>query len=96
MTDDLDCDQCRVTWEIYGEEPPCDECEPEIMDENRLAVDVFMMVCDQHIMSSGGPVGINMIPIFKVLDDMGIEKKLPIVSMVKHAYVKVLESKRGG
>lgn len=95
MTDDLDCDQCRATWKIYGEDPPCEECEPAILPENALPFRVFCMVCDQHIMGQNGPMALNMQPVFRVLDEIGVKDKLNVMAKIKKAYAKAMEAKRG-
>jgi hypothetical protein len=94
LTGDLNCDQCRATWELYGDDPPCDECEPEIMTENVVPFRVFSMVCDQHIMGFGGPVGLNLVAVFNVMDAMGIKNQLLVATQVNNAYHKAMEARK--
>lgn len=86
----------------YGEKAPCDTCTetdiPDLAAENEVVLDVFLRVRDQHIMGEGGPVAINIEPIFKVMDIVGVESrdKLDCLDLVMAAYRAALVKYRKG
>jgi hypothetical protein len=49
-------------------EPPCDTCRPITMPENEAAIMLYSIVQNQWIMGPGGPVDINHLPVWEVID----------------------------
>lgn len=87
-----DCEECRALYAIYDDEPDCESCIPEIMADNKVAWQVFNEVNDQHIMAFGGPIALNLIPVFKVMDRMGIENQMSCIRKVKTAYISFISA----
>jgi len=55
------CDVCREIWDDKGADPPCGECMPEPLPENRLAVEILLNTANQIIFAGmGEPVDINL------------------------------------
>jgi len=71
---------------MYGKEPQCDECLPDIMSENAESVAVYLKVRNQHIMGFGGPVDLNFTSVDFVLDMMEIEDKKHVFEKVHRMY----------
>jgi hypothetical protein len=57
--------------EDYADE----EAAVEVWPENLPAYDLWVEVGDQWRMGPGGPVAIDLIPVFHELDRMGLEKE---------------------
>jgi hypothetical protein len=70
------CDKCRALNEKKGKEPPCDDCVPPLMPENREAFQIYMLVKNQFIMSMGGPVDVNHIAIWEAIDRYKVKDKV--------------------
>jgi len=79
-----------------GEKPPCDKCLPDLWQENQPIYAVYSRVCGQHIMAEYQPIDLNLMPVFKVMDVVGIRKEdqLFCLDLVQKAYHKVLKIKR--
>lgn len=72
------CEGCKT---LHGErdppqEPPCDTCRPEFIEENADAVKIFYMVQGQMIMGFDGPIDIMHEPIHRAMDLYKIENRL--------------------
>lgn len=52
-----------------------DEAAVEVWPENLAAYDLWIEVGDQWLMGPGGPVAINLMPVFHELDRMGLDKE---------------------
>ena len=57
--------------EDYADE----EATVEVWPENLPAYDLWVEVGDQWLMGPGGPVAINLMPVFHELDRMGLDKE---------------------
>lgn len=55
-----------------GKETPCDECLPPLDKNNILPWRIFLKVQNQLIMGFNGPVSLNKLAIYAVMDRMGI------------------------
>ena len=71
------CNSCREIFSARKppEEPPCGECQVVPEPENEKALRIFFMVKDQYIMSSGGPVAHNQVPIYEALRMFKVENQ---------------------
>ena len=69
-------------------------CVPSLWPENRLIYEVYRRVCGQHIMGSSRPIGLNLVPVFEVMDRLGIDKadQMQCVDMIQAAYNEVLKA----
>ena len=79
---------------MYGKSPNCQECVPEIMEENKVILDVYLKVRSQHIMGMNGPVDVNINAIKTVMDLMKIEDQANVFDRVYNIYNKVLSRMR--
>jgi hypothetical protein len=78
------CAACKGIYSgrVPPEEPPCDACRPEILEENRDALFIYSLVQSQFIMGPSGPVDINQLAVwesidrFKIRDSTGVFKKV--------------------
>jgi len=82
--------------EQFNDDPPCRECLPYLWPENQQVYSVYSRVCGQHIMADFQPVDLNLLPVFKVMDAVGIDKedRLYCVDLVQKAYHEVLKIER--
>ena len=71
------CGQCREIYSerIPPEEPPCDTCRVEPMEENLDAFKIFGIARAQFIMGANGPIEINHLAIDAAIKREGIEDK---------------------
>ena len=94
---------CKETFEVYGEIPPCgsidnpdfDKCPHltvRLAPENAGAWEVYRRTCNQHRMGQAGPVALDLVPVFEVMDRMGIDKseQIAMADIVTRAYHAVL------
>ena len=80
------CGLCRKLRALYGKEPNCQECLPDVWPENQNAMQVFGLVKDQHIMGFKGPIELNLCPVFDVMRMLKIKDKMDCLEKVKAAY----------
>jgi len=61
--------------------------------ENKIIYEIYSYVSGQHIMASETPVDLNLIPVFKMMDFMGVKKmdQLYCVSLIQKAYHEALK-----
>jgi len=77
---------------MYGarnppEEPPCDTCKPETIEENVQAIEIFYLTRNQLIMSMNGPIDIMHEPIYRAMDLHNVKNR-------KACFYKVLSMSR--
>lgn len=82
--------------EAFNDKPPCRKCLPHLWRENQTVYQVYSRVCGQHIMAEYQPVDLNLVPVFKVMDAVGIEKsdQLYCLDLVQKAYHEVMKIER--
>ena len=61
------------------------------MPENAEVYGIYSIVQDQHIMGYGGPVELNLIPVFKMMEMRGVEDKERCLELIRMAYHSELE-----
>jgi len=71
----------------------CPEMQTALMAENVTAWNVYRRVCNQHRMGQAGPVALDLVPSFQVMDRMGIDpgQQLEIADMVSRTYSAVIK-----
>ena len=52
------------------------------------------MVADQHIMGMNGPVGLNLMPVFKVMELRGIADQERCLGLLRKVYFHMLRKER--
>lgn len=82
--------------EQFNDKPPCEECLPKLWPENQPIYSIYSRVCGQHIMAECQPVDLNLMPVFEVMDIVGIKKEdqLFCLDMIQKAYHEVLKVER--
>ncbi len=55
-----------------SDDPPCPTCMPELLSENEEIVFAYQVVRSQYIMGFSGPVSINQMAIWKIIDEYKI------------------------
>ena len=72
LIEKVDCDDCRELKKLYGKEPSCEKCLPEILPENVDAMRVFNECRSQLILSpvSGFPIDVNILAVDQVVKDL--------------------------
>ena len=87
------CGNCRALAAEYDDIVDCKKCIPYLSEENRPIIDVYNRVCGQHIMADYTPVELNLMPVFKIMDLVGIKEddKLYCMDLVKMAYHYILQ-----
>jgi len=105
MSKKPDCDTCEEMYEGKTK-ARCDACHldlniPDILEENIPIFQIWTRVNRQLVMGSGGPVALNLIPVFTVLDMFKIDEdeKTRCLDLLQLLYHKVfyplyLESKK--
>lgn len=79
---------CLKIYEGKNEDPPCSECMPELMDENKEAAEVYNMVKGQYItIGQGEPVDISFQSIIIAMDMLEVQNR-------KNCFIKVLDVSR--
>jgi len=78
MSHKPDCETCEELYEGKTEER-CKECHKELkipilLKENIPVFQIWTRIKDQLIMGSGGPVSLNLVAIYPVLDMFKIEE----------------------
>ena len=71
---------------MYDKEPLCYECLPEVLPENLEAVQVFQLIQNQHIMSFGGPIDLNLPAMEFVMKILGLEGRKDVFDLAYFAY----------
>ena len=76
--------------------PNCRECLPYLWPENQPIYLIYSKVSGQHIMADYMPIELNLMPVFKMMDIVGIEKKdqLYCIDLIQRAYHEVLQVTR--
>lgn len=87
-----ECEGCKA---MYGnrkppEEPPCDTCRVDILPENADALKVYLLTRSQYIMSFNGPVDINHIAVWEVIDRYNIVKPVETFERVIYCASRVI------
>jgi len=72
---------------MYDKTPKCDQCMPEIMEENADVISVYMKVSSQHIMGFSGPVDLNFLSVKFIMDLLGIKNQKEVFERVHNLYV---------
>lgn len=67
-----DCVLCRKIWAEKDKNPPCEECIPELKEENADAVKVFALVKNQLIFTPNGPIDLNLLAVVAIMDELKI------------------------
>jgi len=71
-----DCDNCRKIHENKLEDTPCYKCIPEVLDENKDALRVYLMARNQIIsVGMGGIVDISFEAVKFIMDLYEIENQ---------------------
>lgn len=81
---------------MYNKIPKCNECGPQLMPDNQEIFDLFMMVRNQHIMSFGGPVDLNLNSIEFAMETLGIKNTKETFGKVYSLYhisLKIMREK---
>ena len=86
LTEKPACSTCELMHERKGEVPNCADCMPEVMPENMDVLRVFLTVKDQHIMGAGGPIALNLEPVFRLMDLLSIKDQERCLGLVKKMY----------
>jgi len=77
------CEGCREVHGDKNEDPPCETCRPEFLEENDDAVKIFYLTRNQLIMTESGPIDIMHEPIHSAMKLHGVLNK-------KECFEKVL------
>ena len=82
----MGCDECRTTFDAYGELPPCgNELRPDrskcewfdigLLPENVEAWELYKRIYNQTIPDGFGTGPINIMAAYETMDRMGIDKE---------------------
>ena len=64
------------------EQPPCETCRVDPVEENKEAINIFFMCRDQYIMTEGGPVAINHLAIHEAMRLLKVKDRLKCFNKV--------------
>ena len=86
MAEKHNCDDCRATHKVYGTEPDCSKCMPELLPENVGVLEVYNATCGQYITDS----------IFTIMDKVRIpeEDQMYCLGLVQRALGEVMREKK--
>lgn len=87
-----DCILCRKMYDRKNEDPPCDECLPPILYANRDAFEIWQKIRRQFIMGFGGPIDVNHLAIWRMIDERQITNRMACFDKVCHAANVELEA----
>lgn len=63
----LDCKECKETWELYEQEPPCGKCFPGVHPYNEAVMELYQACGDQYIVGPGGVVALNDLAVISAM-----------------------------
>jgi len=91
-----DCDICKETYALDNEKPNCKDCIPYLWPENQTVYFIYSRVCGQHIIAEHQPIDLNLMPVFEMMNLVGIEKEdqLYCLDLVQKTYHEVLKVQR--
>ena len=98
----ISCEKCRKLELVYGGLPECGtEDNPDfkkcpyqkvkLHPQNVTAWELWLRVCNQHIMSEGGPVALNLGTTARVMDMMGIDD-IAMLDLMQLVHGKVIKA----
>ena len=81
-----ECKGCRA---MYGArnppgEPPCDTCRVVVLPGNEESLKIYMITRQQYIMGFGGPIDINHIPVWEMIDRLKVKDPMAVFERVTH------------
>jgi hypothetical protein len=91
------CERCRKVYngKTPPEEPPCDECRVELMEENKEAAMIYNLVQGQVITAGmGEPIDINHIALWEAIDRFRISNPLDCFGKVNRIFRHFLKERR--
>jgi hypothetical protein len=91
------CDLCRQT---YGErnppeEPPCDTCRVDLMEENREAAEIFFITRNQVIVAFDRVIDINHLAVDAAMQRNNVSNKKDVFVKVIRAFHETRKDKGG-
>jgi hypothetical protein len=78
--------------------PPCDKCRVDPIDENRDAIEIFLVIQSQMIMGPSGPVDLNHLAIHEAMKLYKIKNRTDCFNKVRtlgHWWVDRLRTRDG-
>jgi len=78
---------CKGCMSMYGnrvppETPPCESCRVELMPENHEAFNIYLTTRSQYIMGYSGPVAINQLAIWELIDRLKVKDPVNVFNRV--------------
>lgn len=67
---------------------------PDVLPENFEIIEVYQMVCNQHIMGPSGPVDLDLNAVIKVMELFNVKDKVRCLELVHKAYNYMLDKER--
>ena len=64
---------------------------PELMGDNRVVLDIYLRVHNQHIMGFSGPVDLNFQSVKIVMDMLNISNQKEVFERVYNLYKRILK-----
>ena len=88
--------RCATCKELYAgrspaEDPPCEDCRPAILEDNKDAFLIYSFVQNQYIVGPSGPVDINHLAIWEAIDRFSIKDGPNVFKKVVHLSRWVIE-----
>lgn len=83
-----DCVDCRKLKEIYGKTPDCQNCIPELFEENQDAIRIWGFIGDQRIYAGmdGICVGLMHEPVWRLIDEFNVVDRIGTFQKVLKIY----------
>jgi len=93
MAEKPDCDVCNT---LYGDEdPPCEDCLPELIPENYQVYEIFNIAQSQHIIAFNKIIGLRLSPIFHLLELYGIDDQKRYIELIMKTHKELyVDNKR--
>jgi hypothetical protein len=72
---------------MYGarnppEEPPCENCRVNVLSDNQEALNVYLTTRSQYIMGFNGPVAINQMAVWELIDRLEVKDPVNVFHRV--------------
>ena len=78
---------CKACIAMYGnrkppELPPCETCRVEVLPGNQDALNIYLTTRGQYIMGFSGPVAINQMAIWELIDRLKVKDPVNVFNRV--------------
>ena len=90
------CPTCRKIYSSRNppEEPPCETCRVDLMEENDEAARIYMLCRGQVIVGGDQVLDINHMAVWEAIDRYGVQEPVGCFEKVNRAFHHMLARQR--